>query len=260
VVTNGVGRGPKEGEVTIRKIAVFAALAATLFWTGSAGADVMAKTDTLAPHCADSTAVLPVSGAARLWLDFIIPPGPPCGTCAYSATADTAVVLLVEAREVLSSAAGTDSTQNYYEGIRADSLLLSRQYVQGAAGHPDSSLRAYALQSAAGSTAAAFSDSTVVPWIPKTTKWGSGGAATADTALTVNSIPPSNLVRSSYQIKVIIPTRFVANGVKSVRAVRVDLIGEDGAPFHAQFAQFWWKMVSGPASAKIRVVLGRETW
>ena len=81
----------------------------------------------------DSTDVFYVGGAARVWVDFIVPPGPPCDIC-FDEDADTAIILFVQVRERLSAAAGTDSTLMPYEGISADSLLLCRQYVQGVAG------------------------------------------------------------------------------------------------------------------------------
>jgi hypothetical protein len=197
---------------------------------GTARADVLAtlvSADTLAVHAADSTAVKPVGNAARMWLNFIIPPGPACANCAYSTSVDTAVVLMVEAREVLNKEAGLDGA--------------------GAAGYDR--------------TAAAFSDTTVIPWIPSFAVGGTAGSAAADSALTVNGIPGTILGRASYQFKIVIPTRFIAGGVQSRRVVRLDLISPvNGAPFRAQFAQFKWYMASGPACTRLRVVLGMETF
>jgi hypothetical protein len=201
---------------------------------GTARADTMStlvKADTLAVHSADSSAVVNVSNAARLWLDFIIPPGPACANCAYSASTDTAVVLMVEAREILNAGAGTDS-------VAVGTQIGSQT-----------------------NNPAAFSDSTVIPWIPAVSGSGANGVAAADTALAVNGIAPTIYGRASYQFKVVIPTRFIAGGVQSRRVVRLDLINPtNGAPFRTQFSQFKWYMVAGPACTRLRVVLGMETF
>jgi hypothetical protein len=212
------------------KLRAALAVVGLMLLAGTAQAAVtstLVNSDTLACHMADSSAVKDVSNAARMWLDFIIPPGPAYVNYGYSATADTAVVLMVQAREILSGQAGTDS-------LTAGTAVFSQT-----------------------NNPALYSDSTVVPWVRSVL--GPGTPATDSTA-TVNITAPSVYGASSSEYRVVIPTRFVA-GIHNFRTARLDLVNPtNGAPFRAQFAQFKWRMVAGPKVVKLRVVLGMETF
>jgi hypothetical protein len=245
-----------------KRLMLFAALVAALCCAGQASAtSVLAKADTLYMNMADSSAVLDVSTASRMWVDFIVPPGPPCATC-VDAGVDTLIRLLVQVREHLSAAAGTDSILEYPVTGNSDSLLLCRRYVQGVAGNADSTARAEALNAMAGQRAAAYSDTTVIPWVPRFQL-----AAVGDDSVKVGARVPSIYNPSSSEFIVDIPPLTVKYGNKQ-RAARLDLINVNGcAPFRAQFASIRWRLVQGngvvannPAAVKLRVVLGKETW
>lgn len=188
----------------------------------------LVKADTLFMNSADSSAVIDVSNAARLWLDFIIPPGPACAGC-VDAGADTLVKLFVEVREVLNASSGTD-----------DSSVLGNQRI-----------------------AATVSDTTIIRWNPR---FNLTGTTTADSVV-VNPTTPTIDTPSSSEFVVYIPPVTTKYGSNS-RSARVDLINVNtGAPFRSQFAQFKWRLVKGnaaiannPAAIKLRVVLGMETF
>jgi hypothetical protein len=255
----------------MKGVRVAAALCAALaLWIGSAGATsaVRVKADTIAMNAQDSSAVINVEGAARLWLDFIIPPGPPC-TPSTDGGVDTLIRFMVQVREVLSSGAGTDSTSDYRvlnpSGMAPESLLLNRQYVYGAGvnSFADSTERARALHYAQFSTPAAYSDTTIVVWNPR---YNLTNATTGDSVKVGSNVPTIDAPSSSEYIVDIQP-----NTVKygnSQRTARVDLINVNtGAPFRAQFVSVRWRLVKGvgvlannPSVVKVRVVLGRETW
>jgi hypothetical protein len=228
---------------------LFLAALAGLLWAGTASAQtggVLVKADTLWNQgTPDSSAVVNVSTASRLWLDFTIPPGPPYAGYAEDGT-DTLIVLYVQVRERLSSAAGTDST------------YAIRLAAQGDVPDADSANVAYRLHQNSWITAAAWSDTTVIPWNPR---FNLISSTTAADSVIVGAVAPTLTTPGSSEFIVNIPIASVAAFGSVVRSVRVDLINVlTGAPFRAQFADFKWRMVRGPACIKLRVVLGRETW
>ena len=215
-----------------------ALLCVGLLVAGVARADTVStlvKSDTLALYGADSSAVLNVSNAARLWLDFA---SMPVYDAALGSGADTAIVLFVSVREVLSIAAGTDTsaTAGTIKG-------QDRNRVP-----------------------AAWSDSTVIPWVPKYVI-SANTVATLDTVL-INGIASAQNIAGSSEFRVYIPVRSSGLMLPRNRTVRVDLVNPvNGVPFRAQFASFRWRLgtlTAAPSTtkayARIRVVLGMETF
>lgn len=239
------------------KLALLAAVGLSLATPSRAViSSVKVKTDTLALYARDSSAVMDVSRAKRMWLDIIAVPLT-CAGCDSAAlhasdsinavALTTTIVLAVQAREVLTSAAATDST--YAIRLAADAALTDPAYsatIQHTSEH---------------STAAAYSDTTVVPWNPHsiTVSPGLADNFAANDSVWVNSRGATNDATSSSEIRASIRG---ASGVwSSNRSVRVDFVNpESGAPFVAQLASFRWRELAGPAGyVRLRVVLGMET-
>lgn len=276
------------------KLALLTAVGLALSTAAFAGIyTTSVKSDTLALYSADSSVVIDVGNAARLWLDIIAVPLTAkdtyrlrCDTTYVSVLAQgkmiaaqsyafvkmdstctayndsinaitggqadsvnavykvTDLALAVQAREVLSSAAGTDST--YAIRLAADAALTDPAY------------SATIQYNREHSTAAAYSDSTVIPWNPRT--WRNQATTFASDTFVVNVSGPRNSGAAGNEIH----ANILANNqvYSDKRSVRIDLVSPDnGAPFRAQFASFRWRLIGGPAGySRFRVVLGRETW
>lgn len=201
-----------------------------LVGAGSARADVLSvlvKSDTLAVTNSDSTAAKYVGNTARMWLDFIsVPPSATfaADTTGYGTWNVTPILLAVQVREVLTRAAGLDTTAGILGG---GNLRVS----------------------------AAASDTTVVAWNPRA--WIT--ATSGDSAVTVNRFATNGNTAGSSEFMVWIQPN--VGKWTNARSTRVELINaQNGVPFRAQFASFRWRMVSGPAVVRLRVVLGQETF
>jgi hypothetical protein len=257
------------------KLALLAAVGLAL--SSQADASVyytLAKADTVARYAADSSGVMPIDGAERLWLDIVALPlrvtdiASACDTFHIKADADGALVggqsyayvhmdsvctaytdsvntvanatnlaFAVQAREVLTSQAGTDST--YASRLAAYAALT------------DPAASATATYIAERSTAAAYADSTVIPWFPR-------GYVVGDSTI-INHWSASNAGAGSSEQTAYIMAR--VGPWSSKRSVRVEFVTPDnGRPFRAQFASFRWRLIAGPVgSVRLRVVLGRDT-
>jgi hypothetical protein len=290
-------------------------LAALSLWIGSADAAInytVLKADTLAKYARDSSAVVPMEGVERAWLDISMRPRrpgadfyyfPACDTtwshhldeahhathvvwlsggqswslkmidsigAAQSLNADSLayyatytsvhlkfasdsiaavdkaarISLAVQAREVMTSYSGTDST--YASRLTAQAANTAPAYTAN---------RLYITER---STAAAYSDSTVIPWFPRSNAVVMAVAGVGQDTSSVNNTQPGNAaIGSSEQAAYILPN---VGAWTNLRSVRVEFINPTtGQPFRAKFASFRWRMIEGPDIARFRVVLGTYT-
>jgi len=206
--------------------AALACLMLGLWALGVEASTVLIKADTLFNQgSADSSGIINIDNAARVWLTFIVSPGPPCANYGDAGT-DTAIVLYVRAYGVLSRASGQDSSGGVLGGSN-------------------------------NRIPAALSDTTVIPWQPR---YQMTSITTADSVIVGGGGAPSVSAPSIYEYVVKIPAVTATYG-SNARAARVDFINATTcAPLREQFAYFRWRMVAGPTVARLRVVLGRENW
>lgn len=257
-----------------------AALVVALFVAAQAQAAVYntaVKTDTLNLYMADSSAVINVENAGRMWLDIILMPidsgdfayaSPECdpetdGEAACDAQEDSARTaqvdsvntairqttfrLAVQVREVLTRDVGTDSTY---------AIRLAAQ-----AGNADPAVSATALHTMSANLPSAVSDTTYVPWLPQHNLHAS---TTVDSLPKLNKVQTGPWSTASNELHVYFPSQAAAPHYSSPRSVRVELVNlVNGVPFRAKYASFRWRMIGPTATqtyAKFKVVLGRETW
>jgi hypothetical protein len=183
------------------------------------------KSDTLARNASKTSLVYDVGNCSRFWLTFTKVWPTPADTAGKAVYDTTRTVIAVRAVEVLNAYAGTDTAQT-----------------------------------AAGMTEyAAGSDSTEVPWFPR----DSAGIG----AITVRVIQPSWTVAGADEmVGVILPNKSSLNWTAAATlftdrpSYRFDFIDWRGVPMRAQWVKFRWRVLSGPATVRLRVVLGKECY
>ncbi len=189
------------------------------------------KADTMSTHTADSCSYTTASGLVRKYVETGKYQHMWIDFCvvAPAAVADTALSLALAVREI-----------------------LPQYTISGAA-----------------DTAAAWSDSTVIWWMPN---FGVGNATTnpantTDTLSVGNNIP-ANTTHGSNEIRVTLPVRQLtdpATGYRN-RTARVDLWNSrTGAPYRAKWTSFRWRLLNASEGVvqnppRVRVVLGGVTW
>jgi hypothetical protein len=182
------------------------------------------KSDTLARYAYKTSLVYDVGNCSRFWLTVTKVWPNPADTAGKAVYDTTRTVIAVRAVEVLNAYAGTDTAQT-----------------------------------AAGMTEyAAGSDSTEVPWFP------SDSAGSGSTVARV-IMPSSTVAGADELVGVILPTKSSIASQDNIKwtdrpSHRFDFIDQRGVPMRAQWVKFRWRVLSGPATVRLRVVLGKECY
>lgn len=241
----------------MKKFLVLAALAGLLCAAPALAevAYVPLKADTVALYAADSSGVIPVSQAKRMWIDISVLPLR--GTDMNSECDTVYVRGLADGKQLVGGS---------YAFVKQDSICtawVDSVNAIGKAAHVIFAVEArevLPLWATTGGTlqtaslaASVYSDSSYIPWNPSAS---TGTAATDSVAF--NRRLPGNAAAGSTEIQAIVLPN--AGVWASRRAVRVDLVDtKSGYPFMAQFASFRWRVLVGPAGpVRLLVVLGYE--